>query len=404
MKRILMAIFAALAISAAAFAQTAVTVVNPGDWGPWLNLTAATGNNERCVDLNGKVITDHTFNYQPLGGPSAITVTIIGVKAGTQADVTTGTTTSGGTIHFTGTYNTLCFHVTTLTGAGSSVNGSYAGGNSANAGAVTVSGDVTVVQPTGSNLHVVVDSGGGGGSTAQGAAIAGVTGGMSMVSTTTSAPTYSTATVNPLNGQTDGSLRVANTAALPAGSAIIGNVRIDQTTPGTTNGVAIADAGDVTLGAKADAKSTATDTTAVTLMSVAKEMSFQLQAIAALASTDPCSGVLTTPVDLHLASTTVTQLIAATSAKKNYICSMDIVVGGTAEIISLVEGDSGGANCGTNKTAVWGSATAASGFPFGANGGIARSKTITGIGTNKNTCVQSSGSNAFTIHIEYVQQ
>ncbi len=45
--------------------------------------------------------------------------------------------------------------------------------------------------------------------------------------------------------------------------------------------VTLADGGDVTLGAKADAKSTATDTTAVTAMSVWKQISASVQAIAA---------------------------------------------------------------------------------------------------------------------------
>jgi hypothetical protein len=85
--------------------------------------------------------------------------------------------------------------------------------------------------------------------------------------------------------------------AQPAGTAIIGKVGIDQTTPGTTNGVQVnaalpvganviggvtqADGASVTLGAKADAKSTATDTTAITLMSVAKQISASIQAAAA---------------------------------------------------------------------------------------------------------------------------
>ncbi len=43
-------------------------------------------------------------------------------------------------------------------------------------------------------------------------------------------------TVNVSAGQTIAAV-TAITSALPAGSAIIGNVRIDQTTPGTTNGV-----------------------------------------------------------------------------------------------------------------------------------------------------------------------
>jgi hypothetical protein len=41
----------------------------------------------------------------------------------------------------------------------------------------------------------------------------------------------------------------------------------------------VADGAMVTLGAKADAKSTATDTTGITLMQVAKEISFQAQAL-----------------------------------------------------------------------------------------------------------------------------
>lgn len=61
-----------------------------------------------------------------------------------------------------------------------------------------------VTQATGSNLHMVVDSG----------TITAVT---------------------------------AITNALPAGSNIIGNVRVDQTTPGTTNGVAIAQVGANTV-------------------------------------------------------------------------------------------------------------------------------------------------------------
>lgn len=70
-----------------------------------------------------------------------------------------------------------------------------------------------------------------------------------------------------------------------ASSAVIGHVIADSgsTTAVTGNvAVTIADAADVTLGAKADAKSTATDTTAVTIMQVLKEISAMAQAPAAL--------------------------------------------------------------------------------------------------------------------------
>ncbi len=56
----------------------------------------------------------------------------------------------------------------------------------------------------------------------------------------------------------------------------------------------IADGADVTLGAKADAKSSATDTTAITLMSVAKQLSAELQLLrTALGSTALDLGVST---------------------------------------------------------------------------------------------------------------
>lgn len=87
---------------------------------------------------------------------------------------------------------------------------------------------------------------------AQGATTSGVTGSLVLCSTTTSATGGSTATVNPLNCGTGGLLRVdasganitiGTNAALVAGSAIIGKVGIDQTTVGITNGISIADIG-----------------------------------------------------------------------------------------------------------------------------------------------------------------
>ncbi len=300
MKRILFAMAFAL-MAFPAFAQTPVILSNPADWGPWIGLNTVAGNSQRCVDLNGKVITDHTFNYQPNVGPSAITITITGQRAGVQSTVTTGTTTTGGSIHFTGTYNQLCFVVTTLTGAGATVNGSYSGVNGASAasGSVSVTGDVSVVQPTGSNLHVVVDSGGGGGSTGQGDAIAGVTGGLSMVSTTTAAPTYTTGTVNPLNGQTNGSLRVANTAnttiasgGVASGAIASGAVASGAIASGALASGSIASGAMVDLGVKADDKCTTTDTTPCTLIAVNKGILAQGIALNALAVTDPCDGTI----------------------------------------------------------------------------------------------------------------
>ncbi len=100
------------------------------------------------------------------------------------------------------------------------------GTNLASTAGSPTAGTVLAVQgiTSGTPIHTIVDSGGGGGSTAQGAAIAGVTGGLSMVSTTTSAPTYTTATVNPINGDTAGNVRVNLMTALPAGTNGIGKL------------------------------------------------------------------------------------------------------------------------------------------------------------------------------------
>ncbi len=186
------------------------------------------------------------------------------------------------------------------------------------------------------------------------------------------------------------------------GIPTIGSVTVDPTGLATS---AKQDTQQTSLTAIAAVDGTTTDAAATqgstgTISAKLRTITAQLNTLYGLAATDPCAGVATTGVDLHLASTTVTRVISASASNKNYICSMDIVVGGTAEIVSLVEGT--GANC-TSPAVLWGSATAASGFAFGANGGIARSRTISGKSTNIATCVQTSGSNAITVHIEYVQ-
>ena len=68
----------------------------------------------------------------------------------------------------------------------------------------------------------------------------------------------------------------------------------------------MADGGQVTLGAKADAKSTATDTTAVSGISIWKQISFSAQAIAA--------SVAATLATKEVRSATGTQSIVASSA------------------------------------------------------------------------------------------
>lgn len=141
---------------------------------------------------------------------------------------------------------------------------------------------------------------------AQGSTTSGQTGQLTMGAVTTAAPAYTTAQTSPASLDVHGSLRVLNmdatgaaidpTAALPAGTNLLGKVGIDQTTdgttnavhlvagtalagkfgidqttPGTTNGIvlnsaasgALADGAIATLGLKADAATCATTNTAM---------------------------------------------------------------------------------------------------------------------------------------------
>ncbi len=328
MKRILFLIAFILSFAAIAEAQPPAQQVSQLG-SAYISSDRLNQGGAMCQSLDGLVANDHTFLYHVHGDPSAILVTITGSTGGAQSTITTKTNTAGDQYHFSGVYNLVCLVATTITGANGYIDASYQGVNASAAasGSVTVTGAVTVTQPTGTDLHVVVDSGGGGvtytqdaaltvattamtmaggrasaaaptgvsadndavipwylrsgaqaeqptfggalavagngvsgtgvqrvtiasdstgtvalnassavighvivdsggggGSTGQGDAIAGVTGGLSMVSTTAAAPTYVTATVNPLNGDTAGNLRVTNTTALPAGTNGIGKL------------------------------------------------------------------------------------------------------------------------------------------------------------------------------------
>lgn len=154
----------------------------------------------------------------------------------------------------------------------------------------TASADVISVQGIsgGTNLNVNCAAGCTSG-TAQGASTSGVTGGLSFGSVTTAAPSYSNATVNGLSLTTGGALRTeasqataanlnatvvgtgtfATQATLQAGSALVGKVGFDQTTPGTTNAVSLAQVGATsvstgngTAGAGAQRVTIASDNTA----------------------------------------------------------------------------------------------------------------------------------------------
>ena len=99
-----------------------------------------------------------------------------------------------------------------------------------------VTGNVTVVQPTGTNLHAILDAN-------SGVDIGKLTANQSVNKSQVNAVTVLTGTGATGTGSERvtvavDSATVAGSATLPTGSNIVGRVGIDQTTPGTTNRVA----------------------------------------------------------------------------------------------------------------------------------------------------------------------
>ena len=120
---------------------------------------------------------------------------------------------------------------------------------------------------------------------------------------------------------------------------------------------------------------------------------------------DPCKGQ--TRLFASINQTANTQLVAGTSSKKIYICSIHVVVA-AATSVALVEGT--GSACGTGTAGVsgFGGATAATGWNFAANGGIAYGNGEAAVGAEgtaaDNLCLFNSGSGQVSGGLGYVVQ
>jgi hypothetical protein len=123
------------------------------------------------------------------------------------------------------------------------------------------------------------------------------------------------------------------------------------------------------------------------------------------ASVDPCLAQTKQYVSIN--QTANTQLVAGTSSKKIYICSIHVVVA-AATSVALVEGT--GTVCGTGTAGVsgFGGATPATGWNFMANGGIALGSGAAAVGAEAtsadNLCLFNSGSGQVSGGISYVVQ
>jgi hypothetical protein len=120
---------------------------------------------------------------------------------------------------------------------------------------------------------------------------------------------------------------------------------------------------------------------------------------------DPCKGQ--TKLYVSINQTANAQLVAGTASKKIYICSIHVVVA-VATNAAVVEGTGSVCATGTAGVSGFGGATAATGWNFAANGGIALGNGDAAVGaegTNAdNLCLFNSGAGQVSGGISYVVQ
>ncbi len=124
-------------------------------------------------------------------------------------------------------------------------------------------------------------------------------------------------------------------------------------------------------------------------------------------------GIVVDPCNAHaklyasISQTGNTQIVAGTASKKIYVCSIHLVAA-AATNVAVVEGT--GTVCGTGAAGVsgFGGATAATGWNFAANGGIALGNGDSSLGaegtSGDNLCIFNSGSGQVSGGISYVVQ
>jgi hypothetical protein len=120
---------------------------------------------------------------------------------------------------------------------------------------------------------------------------------------------------------------------------------------------------------------------------------------------DPCKGQAKVFVSIN--QTGNAQLAAGTASKKIYVCSIHVVVA-AATNVALVEGTGSVCATGTAGVSGFGGATAATGWNFAANSGIAMGNGDSSLGAEgaaaDNLCVFMSGSGQVSGGLSYVVQ
>ena len=120
---------------------------------------------------------------------------------------------------------------------------------------------------------------------------------------------------------------------------------------------------------------------------------------------DPCKAQ--TKLYASINQTANTQLVAGTASKKIFVCSIHVVAA-AATNVAAVEGTGSVCATGTAGLSGFGGATAATGWNFAANGGIALGNGDSSLGaegtSGDNLCIFNSGSGQVSGGISYVVQ
>ena len=185
---------------------------------------------------------------------------------------------------------------------------------------------------------------------------------------------------------------VTVTNPLPISASGITKVGIDQTTPGTTNAVSVAQVGASTLALGATVASASIPVVIASNQTAA----------------DPCMFQAKTNAGFSSAAGTFA-LVTGVSAKKIFVCSISLIVP-SAVSVSLAEGSS--STCGTSSQAavigVATSGTASQGMALAANGGLTLGNgggTVASTATAANyLCLFQSGVAQIAGNLTYVQQ
>ena len=247
-----------------------------------------------------------------------------------------------------------------------------------------VSGTVTVQQGTGTNLHMVCDSG-----CSSSAGFA-----------DNSAFTYGTTAINPLGGVLDDvstNLATENSAAVARITAQKGlhtNLRDNNgLEKGTVQNPLV-----VAMAPIMQAKPQVSRIVGVLGQPIGSNGD-RLK-VDPTPNPDACS--MQRKIDAPISQTATTKIISGRPGYSIFVCAIRIVVG-AAEITSEWEGT--GTNCGTGTIAHSGSTTAANGESFGANGGYAigdGTASVISLGYNTDFCIAQNGSNRVSGKVSYV--